>query len=396
MPPKKHATRGSTARSAVVEEKKKAAKTPGGTNASRSAAATVIPPSASEGDDIPKSKQERDENTTPATNPKSSSSQTTTGTRTTTVPSFTSYEIPGTAKPIPCKRSLHARDVAGQATSTSSPSPSPCPPDLVFTHGAGGDLTAAKMVQFSHGFASTGSSIVMFQGNMNLTARAKGFESVLAYEKPSGPKTEAGAAVAFGGRSMGARAAVVASQSQSQTGARHGKLLVLASYPLVGQAKGDLRDAILLALPADTSVLFISGDHDSMCPLAQLEKVRAKMKAQTWLVTVISADHGMDLHGGKALKKGTEEVGRECGRIAARWLRQRDDGVREMVIRWDGERERVVGGWGDESAQGEPSRGSKQDGQGIKRFFSKIETDPNDAEGNSGASHGGKNKKVKS
>lgn len=240
---------------------------------------------------------------------------------------------------------------------------------------------------------------------MNLTARAKGFESVLAYEKTSGPKVEAGAdadagaAVAFGGRSMGARAAVVASQSQSQsqTGTRHGRLLVLASYPLVGQAKGDLRDAILLALPAETSVLFISGDRDSMCPLAQLESVRAKMKAQTWLVTVVSADHGMDLHGGKALKKGTEEVGHECGRIAARWLRQRDDGVQEMHIRWDGERERVVGSWGDdESGQGEASRGSKQDDRGIKRFFSKIETGAKDAEGDSGPTHGRKNKRVKS
>lgn len=234
----------------------------------------------------------------------------------------------------------------------------------------------------------------MFQGNMNLAARAKGFESVLAYERSSKSKEanredgeSASEGVAFGGRSMGSRAAVVASQTAGQDG----KLLVLASYPLVGP-KGDLRDTILLALPTDTSVLFLSGDHDNMCPLAQLEKVRAKMKAKTWLVTVVGADHGMNVRGGKALKKGTEEMGKECGRIAARWLQERDDGVREMQVRWDGERERILGTWGNEKGEAN-SEGAH--GGGIKRFFSKLEEDAKDKEPSAGDGQGRKSIKTK-
>jgi len=196
--------------------------------------------------------------------------------------------------------------------------------------------------------------------------------------------------VAFGGRSMGARAAVVA--SQAVTAGPHGKLLVLASYPLVGP-KGDLRDAILLALPAETCVLFISGDHDNMCPLTELAKVRAKMKAKTWLVTVVGADHGMEVRGGTALKRGTEEIGRECGRIAARWLQERDESIREMRAKWDGERGKVIGTWGNEKGEAERDKGQ---GAGIKRFFSKVDEDAKESKAASTADgQGSKNKKAK-
>ncbi|KAK5058625.1 hypothetical protein LTR84_010889 [Exophiala bonariae] len=387
MPPKKHATRSSTTRSAAVKD----AKTSKGTAGTEQAVASALGRDPATEDVT--TKPARDKDAIPkATKPQPSPPPPPRpSTQKTTTPTFTNYTIPGSKNPIPCRRSVH-----------DSGAP-PRSPDLIFTHGAGGDLTAAKMVQFSEGFASTGSSIVMFQGNMNLSARAKGFDSVLAYEGSSKDKGREGGdasdvAAAFGGRSMGARAAVVASQARAQAqGQSHGKLLVLASYPLVGQQKGDVRDAILLSLPADTQVLFISGDRDNLCPLPQLESVRAKMKARTWLVTVVGADHGMDLHGGKALKKGTEEVGRECGRIAARWLKERDDKAREMDVWWHGERDRVLGTWGEKKGGVEDRDANDMKGRdaGIKRFFSKVEAGTKDGEQGLGDISRRRNKKMK-
>jgi heme-degrading monooxygenase HmoA len=98
----------------------------------------------------------------------------------------------------------------------------------------------------------------------------------------------------------------------------------------------------LLNIAENVDVLFISGDHDSMCDLKMLDEVRGKMKAATWFVKVIGADHGMNVRGGKKLKDGTEMVGKMTGMVAAEWLRQRDKEEREMELSWDGEESMVV------------------------------------------------------
>ncbi|KIW92724.1 uncharacterized protein Z519_06572 [Cladophialophora bantiana CBS 173.52] len=245
--------------------------------------------------------------------------------------------------------------------------PVPHPTSLIFTHGAGGDLSASAMVNFSQGFASAGSAIVMFQGSMNVKARASLFGLVKEHEMESGSLARGldgqKASVSYGGRSMGARAAVIASHTDSEV-----KALVLASYPLVGPS-GDMRDKILLDLDEDTDVLFISGDNDSMCPLQSLQVVRGKMKAKTWRVIVKGADHGMNIRGGKRLKEGTEKLGKECGWIAAEWLRDRDPEKREMAIRWDGDIGKAEGsmwaGIGTEMAQGSVKRGKKGSDDGM-------------------------------
>lgn len=224
------------------------------------------------------------------------------------------------------------------------------PASLIFTHGAGGGLSAPAMMNFAEGFASTGSPIVCFQGSMNLKGRTAMFASVLDHEKAqsttgssSGSGNKAGidsAKVAFGGRSMGARAAVLAAQADKSI-----TTLVLVSYPLVGP-KGDIRDQILLDLRAGVDVLFISGDRDSMCDMAQLAQTRAQMKAGSWMVVVEGADHGMNIQGGAKLKKGSQEVGRQTGKLAAGWIEKRNQRDRDMVLSWDGVREEVViGAW---------------------------------------------------
>jgi predicted alpha/beta-hydrolase family hydrolase len=160
---------------------------------------------------------------------------------------------------------------------------------------------------------------------MNLGARVKGFHACIAHlEETEDDKNR----VVFGGRSMGARGAVVAASEaiKSSKPSPSSVNLVLVSYPLQGPK--DVRDQILLDLPADVSVLFISGDRDSMCPLKLLRGVIKKMKAQTWLVVVEGLDHGM--HG-----KGERVLGEQSGQVAAEWVAGQR-GEKERVLKKDG------------------------------------------------------------
>ena len=76
---------------------------------------------------------------------------------------------------------------------------------MVFTHGAGGGLQAPAVANFVSGFANV-MPIVCFQGNMNLASRTKMFEAGCE---------DQGYAKCLGGRSMGARAAVMAATEKT-------------------------------------------------------------------------------------------------------------------------------------------------------------------------------------
>lgn len=119
---------------------------------------------------------------------------------------------------------------------------------------------------------------------------------------------------------MGARAAVIAASEVLENEEVEDRdwievQLVLVSYPLKGP-KDDLRDRILLMLPASVNVLFIIGDRDAMCPIDVLHTVRSKMTAKSQLVIVRGADHGMHVKPAKMER----EVGEETGRLAAEWV----------------------------------------------------------------------------
>ncbi|CAO2649558.1 Nn.00g069430.m01.CDS01 [Neocucurbitaria sp. VM-36] len=191
---------------------------------------------------------------------------------------------------------------------------------LIFTHGAGGTLSAPAVVNFCTGYARL-LPVRAFQGSMNLASRVKGFHACLEDLRDSEEKGK-GNSVVLGGRSMGARAAVIAA-SELLSGEEEGEAeskeervqLVLVSYPLKGP-KDDVRDEILLSLPGSVEVLFVIGDRDAMCPLDLLKSVRAKMKAKSQLVVVKGADHGMHV---RPAKRETQ-VGEETGRVAATWV----------------------------------------------------------------------------
>ncbi|KAK3700142.1 hypothetical protein LTR37_016145 [Vermiconidia calcicola] len=220
--------------------------------------------------------------------------------------------------------SSKGKDIACERRSATDNTPA-----LIFTHGAGGGLSNPATALFADGFAEV-SPVTMFKGNMNLKARVNSFQAVIGHEEAQ--------ASALGGRSMGARAAVLTAQeSEAQT-----KALVLASYPMVGASKGDSREQILLDLPEGIDVLFISGSKDSMCDLKHLHKVVKKMKARSWICEVTDADHGMGLKP----KVGEEPMRKHMGKLAAQWLLDRDEGKRYCTISWDkDEGEVTLSGW---------------------------------------------------
>ncbi len=145
---------------------------------------------------------------------------------------------------------------------------------------------------------------------MNLPSRVKMFDAVISHEAEPAPVT------ALGGRSMGARAAVIAAKGKEEV-----KSLVLVSYPL-HTGSGDMRDEILLAIEEGIKVLFVVGDHDVMCDLETLEDVRQKMNALSWRIVVESADHGMNI----VPKTGTKSVGELTGKVVAEWLKSLEGG----------------------------------------------------------------------
>lgn len=230
-----------------------------------------------------------------------------------------SFDISCDGKAIHCQRYGHSTKVPG----------------LVFTHGASGTLASPATKLFMEGF-SRSTPAVGFQGSMNLQSRTKYFHTVISHEKAD--------TAALGGRSLGARAAVVAAKDH-QTAA-----LILASYPLIGQ-NGDVRDQILLDVDANLHVLFISGDNDKMCPIAQLSGIRAKMQAKSWLVVVQGADHGLGLKP----KDAVEPMREYCGTAAARWLEHRDEHLTECLLQWDESTQQIVDdGW--QASTASPSR----------------------------------------
>lgn len=123
----------------------------------------------------------------------------------------------------------------------------------------------------------------------------------------------------LGGRSLGARAAVMAASGLTSH-------LVLVSYPL--HAGNAVRDQILLDIAPETKVIFVSGDRDRLCNLERLEEVRAKMKCLTWRIVVRDANHDMKIKP----KASTKDVIKKSGEVVAAWMNASDDGQREGVI----------------------------------------------------------------
>ena len=88
------------------------------------------------------------------------------------------------------------------------------------------------------------------------------------------------------GKSMGGRIGCHVSLEEKV------EAVVCLGYPLCGGGdQSKLRDKVLRAL--QTPILFVQGTRDSLCPLDLLERVRAEMKAPTFLHVVEGGDHSL-------------------------------------------------------------------------------------------------------
>jgi predicted alpha/beta-hydrolase family hydrolase len=225
---------------------------------------------------------------------------------------------------------------------------------LIFTHGAGGGIENPATKDFVTGFANAAEhDALCFQGTMNLSHRTKAFHAVVEHE---------GGATALGGRSMGARAAVITATECDEE--KRSEALILVSYPLSAgktpkkQLDVDPRKQILLNLPSSIDVLFVVGSEDSMCDLAELETVRRDMAAKTWLIEVKGSDHGMSLK----LKAGVRPVRLRTGALAAEWLKERPAAERNCSVSWDNDDAKVTfDGWQrKDSRESKPKKRKKK------------------------------------
>lgn len=196
-------------------------------------------------------------------------------------------------------------------------------PKLIFTHGAGGGLSNPATAEFCAGYAER-EAVLAMQGTMNLQHRVRTFGAVVSDLRGRGV---VGKTVALGGRSMGARAACLASKELKGV-----STLVLVSYPLLAEKGGGLEERArpLWELDEGVDVLFIVGDGDAMCPRRELDEVRRSMKARSWVCGVQGADHTMSLKGAKG-KGMVSAMRRKTGAVAAEWVESKTE---ERGVGW--------------------------------------------------------------
>lgn len=189
-------------------------------------------------------------------------------------------------------------DSEGEETESPETQPQHRPDPLcVFTHGKSTTLDDPHVRSFCLGFART-APILLFQDNRDEILRVQTFRS-LANSFPS--------VKAYSGRSLGARNAARATVYSTVQRA------ILVTFPLVRGL--DIRYTDLLALSADTEVLFIIGDSDALCPETHLKEIRGRMKAKSWWIRLVNGDHQFRIWETKTIRDGILNI---AGQIASK------------------------------------------------------------------------------
>jgi hypothetical protein len=191
----------------------------------------------------------------------------------------------------------HGDDSPAEDTSSSEEQRAWPDPFCVFTHGKSTTLDDPHVRSFCLGFART-APILVFQDYREEILRVQTFRS-LANSFP-GVK-------AYSGRSLGARNAARATVFSTI------KRVILVTFPLVRGL--DVRYSDLLALSADAEVLFLSGDSDALAPETHLKEIRRKMKAKSWWIRLVGADHQFRLWETKTIRDAILNI---AGQMAAK------------------------------------------------------------------------------
>jgi predicted alpha/beta-hydrolase family hydrolase len=120
-------------------------------------------------------------------------------------------------------------------------------------------------------------------------------EELDALRAAAGPDAK----LVLAGKSMGGRVGCHVALEATVSG------VICFGYPLRGQ-NGKLRDEVLLALR--TPVLFVQGTRDSLCPLEELERTRARMTAPSELFIVDGGNHSLEASKTALKAQGTTQA----------------------------------------------------------------------------------------
>ena len=176
---------------------------------------------------------------------------------------------------------------------------------IALAPGAGAGLQHEFMQFFAEGLARRGLQVVRFnfayaeQGRRSPDRQPvleETYRAVAAHVRETlAPRT-----LILGGKSMGGRIAshIVAAGEQADA-------LVFLGYPLHPPGKPErIRDEHLYEITAP--MLFVEGTRDPFCPLATLERVRAKLDAPTNVYVVEDGDHSLKVR--KSSGRSTTEA----------------------------------------------------------------------------------------
>jgi predicted alpha/beta-hydrolase family hydrolase len=163
-------------------------------------------------------------------------------------------------------------------------------PSILFAPGAGASSSSSWMTEWAERLSSVG-PVTRFDYPYMLAGRrrpdpqpaliAAHREALVSLrERFPGP-------VVLAGKSMGSRMGCHVSLEEPVA------CLVCFGYPLRAAGSGKLRDAVLCEL--STPILFVQGTRDALCPLDDLEKVRARMQAPNELLVVEGGDHSLEI-----------------------------------------------------------------------------------------------------
>ena len=176
-------------------------------------------------------------------------------------------------------------------------------PLFLFAPGAGAPCTSAWMQAWKARLATLGDVVTFDYPYMKAGRRMPDRQpaliaahgEALALARAAHPAAER---VFLIGKSMGSRMGCHLSLQTPVTG------LICLGYPLISASSGAKRDEVLLALR--TPILFVQGANDELCPLPELEAVRAKMRAPNELFVVPGGDHSLEFSRAKSQRPAVE------------------------------------------------------------------------------------------
>lgn len=191
---------------------------------------------------------------------------------------------------------------------------------VVLAHGAGSDLAEHTIATLAAGLAGRGVAAGTFnfayrQAGRRPPDRADRLERAFVDVVAAVRARHEGAAVVVGGRSLGGRVATLSAA------AGHGDGVVALGYPLC--PRGGAPDPRRTAHWPDlrVPVLFVHGDRDRLCPIAELDRARDERfgDAAQQAHVVRGADHGFDVRVRDARERA--DVDAEILEAVDRWLR---------------------------------------------------------------------------